>query len=323
MKTYQIRLRPHGSWCTPWDADSLFGALAWQVRELAGEDDLGRFLHQFTGEPPRFVGEAPPFVLSDAFPEGWLPCPLSAELKRLPELKAKFPEWVCEEQFKGVIRGSAQLLPREKWPAPLARGRNLHASINRVSGTTTGEGSSTLFEIPEWCFKEADGKRPELLVVYVKTDAWLDRLASLFESLAHTGFGKKRSSGRGGFAVEGKPQACEWIDKTYEDETADGFVSLSHFVPALGDPTHGRWSVVTKYPKFSPGAPAGTPFKGRLAMLRPGSTFHVQERVSPFYGRMLKGLSDRFPNSVQYGLSFAVPIRWPPVLTHGEQPIET
>ena len=304
MNTYRIRLRPLGTWCTPWDADSVFGALAWQVRQLAGEDDLCRFLEQF-------MGSAPPFVLSDAFPEGWLPCPLSAELKRLLEFKPKLPESVCEEQFKGLVKGSGQLLPREKWPAPLAPVRNLHASIHRVSGTTTGEGSSTLFETSEWCFQEADGKRPEFLVVYVRTDAWLDKVASLFESLGHMGFGKKRSSGRGAFEVEGKPEACEWIDKMYEDDAADGFVSLSHFVPAPGDPTDGRWKLVTKYPKFSPGAPSGTPFKGRLTMLCPGSAFRVPGKVAPFYGRMLKGLSDRFPNSVQYALSFAVPIRWP------------
>ncbi len=316
MKTYQIRLRPLGTWCTPWHADSLFGALAWQIRDLAGEDNFRQFLDRFTGG-------APPFVLSDAFPEGWLPCPLSGELKRLPEFKSKLPEWVCEEQFKGIVKTSAQMMPRDEWPSPLAPVRSLHASIHRLSGTTTGEGSSSLFEIPEWCFKEADGKRPEMLVVYIKTDDWLDKLASLFESLGHVGFGKKRSSGRGAFTVGGKPEACEWIDQMYEDADADGFVSLSHFVPAPGDPTEGRWSVVTKYPKFSPEAPSGTPFKGRLAMLRPGSAFHLQGKVSPFYGRMLKGLSDRFPSSVQYGLSFAVPIRWPRVLMGVEQPAET
>ena len=304
MNTYRIRLRPLGTWCTPWHADTLFGALAWQVRQLAGENELRRLLDQF-------MSDAPPFVLSDAFPEGWLPCPLSAELKRLPEFKSKLPEWVCEEQFKGVIRASGQMIPREKWPEPLAAARNLHSSIHRISGTTTGEGSSSLFEIPEWWFREADGKTPECLVVYVKTDAWLDKLTSLFESLGHVGFGKKRSSGRGAFVVEGKPEACEWIDKMYEDGTADGFVSLSHFIPAPGDPAKGRWGMVTKYPKFSPGAPSGTPFKGRLTMLRPGSAFQVEGKVSPFYGRILKGLSDGFPDYVQYALAFAVPIRWP------------
>lgn len=304
MKTYQIHLRPLGTWCTPWHADSLFGALAWQVRDLAGEDDLRQFLDQF-------MSGAPPFVLSDAFPEGWLPCPLSGKLTPLPEIKSKLPEWVCEEQFKGIVKTSAQLLPREEWPTPLAPVRSLHASIQRISGTTTGEGSSSLFEIPEWCFRMADGKKPELLVVYVKTDAWLDRVTSLFRSLGHMGFGKKRSSGRGAFAVEGKAEPCEWIDKLHEDAAADGFVSLSHFVPAAGDPTDGRWSVVTKYPKFSPEAPSGTPFKGRLTMLRPGSVFHVSDKVSPFYGRMLRGVWPEFPGAVQYALAFAVPIRWP------------
>jgi len=299
MNTYRIRLRSLGSWCTPWHADSLFGALAWQVRQLAGDEGLEKFLNESHSATP-------PFILSDASPEGWLPCPLSAELLdglRDSNLQTKLPAWIPEGQFQSLVREPKPIPPLKEWPEPMVARRNLHASIHRTLGTTTGEGSN-LFETREWYFKEVDGKRPEGLVVYVRTDAWLDRVVSLFESLSSVGFGKKRSSGRGAFEVDGQPEVCEWMD---QQDGSNAFVALSHFVPAATDPREGRWSVVTKYPKFSPGAPSGAIFKGRLVMLRPGSAFRLSAPIRQFYGQMLKDPS----GSVQYARAFAVPMRWP------------
>ncbi len=312
MRTYRLILRPHGSWCTPWMADTLFGSLAWRLLRLAGEDELRRLIEEFSGAEP-------PFVLSDAFPEGWLPCPLSAELEKVSKgsnLKPKLPAWVREEQFKSLIRNSGKILPPQDPPQPVGAGSRLHVSIDRRAGTATGEGSSSLFEIPEWRLQKAGGSQPEHLVVYIRTGAWLDRLVTLFNCLSTTGFGKKKSSGRGAFEVAGEPQPCDWMD---DNEGADGFVSLSHFVPAETDPTEGRWAVAVKYPKFAAGAPTPGPFKGRLTMLRPGSVFKIVGSVEPFYGRMLRGLHQVFPQSVQYGLAFAVPMRWAKTEDEGQK----
>ena len=62
MKSARFRLCPLAAWGTPWQADSLFGALCWEVARIAGAPALSRLLQQFRKGPP-------PFLLSDAFPE--------------------------------------------------------------------------------------------------------------------------------------------------------------------------------------------------------------------------------------------------------------
>jgi CRISPR-associated protein Csm4 len=91
-------------------------------------------------------------------------------------------------------------------------------------------------------------------------------------------------------------------------EASNGFVSLSPFVPAPGDPTDGCWSLAVKYPKFSPEAPVTHPFKGRVVMFRPGSAFRVSGRIRPLYGRIIEGLRTEFPDAVHYALALPVPM---------------
>lgn len=301
MRTYRLKLKPQAPWSTPWHADTLFAALAWQVVQRLGEGAIDSLLEAF-------LSGTPPFLLSDALPEGWFPCPLSTTLHPLPGAnpKYKLPTWVTEEQFRTLIKERAPLLPQASWPEPLASSRTLHASIDRALGTSGGKGN--LFETDEWYLRPADGKRASHLTVYIRTENFLDRLLDLFESLSQEGFGKKRSVGRGAFDVAGEPEACEWMDDL---SGANGFVSLSHFAPAESDPTDGRWRLLVKYPKFSPGVPVPSPFKGRLLMFRPGSVFRVFDSLRPFYGRVFTSLVPGFPKSAHYALAFTVPLRWP------------
>jgi len=300
MKAYRIRIEPITPWATPWYADTLFAALAWQVAQRTGEGSVRRLVD-------RFAEGDPPFILSDAFPEGWLPCPLSMSLQPLTEsnVKSKLPAWVSEDQFRGFITRPAPMLP-QSWESPVAFSRTLHASIDRHFGTTGGAGN--LFEVDSWHLRAGSPSSGRHLVVYVRTAEWLDRVVDLLQSLSSEGFGKKRSAGMGAFRLVGFPEACDWMDHC---DGADGYVSLSHFIPSADDPTDGRWGLLTKYPKFAPGAPVKSPFKGRVLMLRPGSVFRASAPIRPFYGRIVKGIWPDFPAAIQYGLAFSVPVRWP------------
>ncbi len=255
-----------------------------------------------------FVKRQPPFLLSDAFPEGWLPCPAFATVQALPDsnVKPKRPEWIREAEFRSLIVEPAPLLPQVSAPNPVSAVRTLHASIDRRLGTTGGEGN--LFEVNSWHLSPNGNDSLRYLVVYIRTADWLERVVELFHSLSLSGFGKKRSAGRGAFRVVGDPIPCEWMDHT---DGTNGFVSLSHFIPAADDPTEGEWRLLTKYPKFSPGLPGGSVFKGRVLMLRSGSAFRAAAPVRAFYGGVLKGIYSGFPEAVQYGLAFSVPVRWP------------
>jgi CRISPR-associated protein Csm4 len=246
---------------------------------------------------------SPPFVLSSAFPEGWLPCPLSAKVKELPDsnAKCKRPTLVREEQFRSLITGTGEILPSESPQPDAVRLRSrLHASIDRITGTTSGEGS--LFEVDEWFLDESISAD---LSLFVRTHDGPGQVRDLLSSLSNGGFGKKRSAGRGAFRLVDEPVVCDWMDSM---EASNGFVSLSTFVPAPGDPTDGRWSLVVKYPKFSPEAPVTHPFKGRVVMFRPGSAFRASPPIRSFYGRMIGGVRAEFPDAVHYALAFAVPM---------------
>jgi CRISPR-associated protein Csm4 len=301
MKTYRFRLKPLAAWSTPWQSDTIFGSLCWELRKLQGEDSLRQFLR-------RYEEGQPPFVLSDALPEGWFPLPLCARLQDLPRLnfKARSPEWISEEQFRALIRQPGPILPQPSWPEPISSTRELHAAIDRSTNTTGGGGN--LFELQEWFLTPGISPAHSHLALYVRTDDSLDLAGTLLRSLASSGYGKKKTIGRGAFEVVGKPEACEWLDET---AGADGFVSLSHFIPGRKDPTEGAWTLLTKYPKYAAGAPAPGAFKGRLTMFRPGSVFRIAGPIAGFYGRVLKNLHEGFPEPVHYALAFPVPICWP------------
>ncbi|PYP86155.1 MAG: hypothetical protein DMG65_19210 [Candidatus Angelobacter sp. Gp1-AA117] len=301
MKTYRFKLRPLTPWSTPWQADTIFGSLCWEMLRLEGQDALRRFLQQFDADEP-------PFIISDALPDGWFPRPLFLQLHQLPGLnfKAKMPDWLAEDQFRQSIREPGKLLPQSCWPELMRSSRELHASIDRFYGGTGGEGN--LFEVQQWSFQKEVHRDSRQLCLYVKTRHSLALVTSLIRALATSGFGKKKSVGRGAFELTEEAQPCEWMDGT---DGANGFISLSHFVPAPADPIDGVWDLLTKYPKYGANAPSRTPFKGRLTLLRPGSAFRVREDVRPFYGKLLRNLDKDYPDPVHYGLAFAVPMRWP------------
>jgi CRISPR-associated protein Csm4 len=301
MRTYRFKLRPLTPWSTPWHADTIFGSLCWELLGMQGEESLKRFLR-------RCEAGDPPFVISDALPEGWLPRPLFIRLHQLPGLnfKARASNWLSESQFRTVIHAPRTVLPEPFLPEPVRASRELHAAIDRFSGTTGGEG--VLFEVEQWSFDRKNNPGLHQLDLYVKTNDSLDLVTALLRSLEASGYGKKKSIGRGAFQLIGEATPCEWMDDT---ASADGFVSLSHFIPAPTDSTDGVWDLLTKYPKYGARAPAPGPFKGRLTVLRPGSAFRVKGDVLPFYGRILRNLQKGYPDPMHFGFAFAVPVRWP------------
>lgn len=306
MRSYRFILEPLSPWCTPWQADTLFASLCWELLKLEGEASLKRFLR-------RFQTREPAFVLSDALPEGWFPRPLFTRLHQLPKLnfKPKMADWITEEHFRGLLSNPGGILPRPSWPDPILSTRELHAAIDRDSGTTSGEGGN-LFEVEEWLLHPKAVPASRRLALYVRTRDSLELAATLLHSLETSGFGKKKSVGRGNFRIVGEPEPFPWMDDV---PGANGFVSLSHFVPCSSDSTDGVWRLLTKYPKYGTQAPAPGPFKGRLTMLQPGSTFRVTGTVRPFYGRMLTELHKGYPDPMHYGLAFPLPLHLPAEMT--------
>ena len=129
----------------------------------------------------------------------------------------------------------------------------------------------------------------------------------LFQYIADTGYGKRKSVGYGqiekysfepfkGFEIPANP---------------DGFISLSNFVPAPSDPRQGCWRTLTKYGKMGEAfSLEESAFKKPLLMLEAGAVFYDRP-LRPFYGSMVKDLSPRYNEAVQYALALPVPVALP------------
>lgn len=124
--------------------------------------------------------------------------------------------------------------------------------------------------------------------------------------LAQGGYGKKRTTGKGAFSLNSFERFNGF--GLPEGVIANGFVMLSHFVPAATDPTDGAWKVRVKYGKLGDEKTfCGNPFKKPLIMLQPGAVFRT-ENPKLWYGMLVENIAFTDPDVVQYGFGFAVPL---------------
>lgn len=312
METYRIKIKLHGGFITPFQADTLFGGICWLIRYREGSDYLQRMLADFRAGNPWFV-------LANACPGDLLPRPLirinrSAPANRDEQLmqanegkRVKKIEYLTREEFISLINGAAPVLEnREK---PLIRSSVLHNQISRISGTTAGGGQ--LFEQVESHIakRNEDGQDHQgCLSIYIKLrePGLRDWLLELFSLLGQTGLGKRKSAGKGSFSVI----EMEQYDFFEGVKEPNGYLSLSHFVPAPGDPTEGIYKTFVKYGKLGEEyALTGCPFKYPLLMLQAGCVFFTKGEIRPFYGQMIDHIAPAHPEVLQYALAFSVPVR--------------
>ena len=138
----RVKLKPVGVWTTPWQADSLLGAMACAWARSRGENALRQdFL-----EP--WLTREPLFVVSDAFPGDSLPTPSSLPLwwDWPPEERknVKKHRWMTMADFRRFQEGKKPNL--EDSGISIRDHVRLRNSISRVSNTTGGGGE--LFEVP-------------------------------------------------------------------------------------------------------------------------------------------------------------------------------
>lgn len=305
MKWYRIRLQLRSWFATPWLADTVFGHLCWGMVYLLGEQALAAFLQRYSdGEPP--------LLLSNGFPGDYLPCPIIS----LPIVEPTAPREVQEEQFdlqralrekelvtlqefNQVIRsGDLKSVSGHTEPVlPLSRVA-LKNQLNRVTCTTGAEG--TLYSFEEYF-------HPEVVIFAKIADDFVEISKQLFEHLAQTGFGKRKSVGYGQVAK----LVFEQFSGFAQPVDANGFVTLSNFVPAANDPIAGNWRIIVKYGKMGEErATGGRVFKKPLVMLTAGSTFY-DAPCREYYGRLVFGLNPAYPDAIHYGLALPVPMRLP------------
>jgi len=297
MKTYAITLAAASPHITPFQADTVFGHLCWAVAHRDGDQGLNKFL-----EP--FLAGAPPFVLSDGFPGGWVVKPAGFEQTLNDESVKKSIKkagYITLDDFKSFQAGKAEYHPgKVNWSRSLAT----HNRIDRETGRTPERGEGGLFTLEETVI-------PNVVIYLQATDeVWKAQVAELFGLISMTGYGKKKAIGKGQFTVE----SVKECDTFGGPANADGFVTLSGFCPATDDPVDGAYRTFVKYGKLGEELTfCGNPFKRPLLMVTPGSVFKTNGQPKEYYGRMVKNVSKAKPEVVQYAYAFAVPVKYPVV----------
>ncbi len=305
---FRLTLTLRSATASAWQADTFFGHLCWALVQREGEDVLHSFLSQYDrGQPP--------LVLSNGFPGDFLPRlilpplpsdPAQFKVERIrgarAHKRAAQVSYLSLGEFNQVRQGE-RTTPEPK--AGMQRRVTMKNQISRLTGTTGEEGQ--LYPQEE-SYASPDDRGQSRVTFYLRTTSeFLGLFRALVEQVAAEGYGKRKTVGYGEIA-DWKLEPFEGFEQLVE---ADGFVSLSNFVPARDDPRDGYWQMLVKYGKLGEAlATSDNPFKQPLVMLAAGSCFR-HTPVRPWYGRLVHEISPAHPEVVQYGLAFALPIRFP------------
>lgn len=314
MEDYRIRIRLLSPLGTPWQSDTVFGHLCWQVALGRGDIGIVELL-----EP--FRQGRPPFVLSDGFPGDLLPRPLIPEPRSdgcsaasyAAARERKRSRFISPADLAAFRRGDDSLAD------PIAISWRLfevpHAAIQRHTGTTgptdEAEGGS-FFSTELAALEEGD-----TISLYLRAEGdWGQWVPAMLKEMSPLGFGRDRSTGAGAYEV----LDAEPFGEFGPIAGANAFLSLSSYCPAHEDPMLGYWRVRLKYGKLGETASKGNPFKRPLVQFEPGAVFYVDgEPVRPYYGRSVSDIAPGMPEAIQCGYTLAVACRRP----EADRPAET
>jgi CRISPR-associated protein Csm4 len=281
VEKFRVRLKINTPLATPFQSDTLFGEFCWHFGFLYGFDRLEKLLKQEV-----FV------AFSDVFPEGWLPMPKfplkggfdSVEsYKRFKELKKKkfikvevFTRAIEESNdFKGFGEKLYELAAEEEERKPLKQSLRVRVAINRLTGTAY-EGK--LFQEEESFPKE------EFFNLYGLFEPALisrSEVKAALEFLGLSGFGAKKSSGKGKFEI------VEFTEGWNLPERGDSwFISLSTGLPEKEEIEDFYADFFTKFPKHGREVARPEVFKEPLILSRPGSIFRAREKKE-VYGSLV------------------------------------
>ncbi len=303
---HRVTIRLTAPLGTPVVSGTLFGHLCWAMVDLRGEEALADWLTAME------TGRRPPFLLSDAFPAGFLPRPLMPP--RWPEgdppleratkwKKARKAVLVRREDFLELRKGA----PEAAWaeaaadasPPEPEEHRHAHNRIDRIRNTTPE--SAGIWFVDDLWYDGRDGR--DRLDVYVDTDLDAALLRDLFTLVGENGYGRDITHGRGFFAVE--ELAPDGGLVAFE---GNRLVSLSRgcLTDNMREPRYRR---TTHYGKLAirMNALTGRPWKKPILLTLPGASFRPADD-GPF-GRLLAGVHLDRPEIRFNAWHLAIPYR--------------
>lgn len=292
MKKYLVKFELKSYFSTPLMSDTLFGHICWGVLYNDGEKALLNFLEENRQKPK--------LLLSDGFPQNYLPMPLlkpdkgedvneqkdrkkyaenKKYRKKVRYIKKDFIfegkkisfKKVCEDFEKGntdelKIRAHPEFIK-------VMRTRNV---IDRYTQTATDGG---LFSVDEIYLQ---GEK--IVDLYAVTEYEKDVLKKYINFGIQRGYGADKSTGAGIFEIKS-------IEETAFPEKGDYLLALSSFIPSENEILEDlRAEIMTKFGKIGDNHDFfQVPFKKPMIMFRAGASFMAREN-DIYAGRMLEGI---------------------------------
>lgn len=300
MKTYRFTLKPLTAFGTPLVGDSLFGQFCWALVHRYGEQRLTELLQGYTEQQP-FI------VISDAFPQGYLPLPVlpsklweKGAIDDRKQLKKR--AWIAFEAHSQAVNAwqknakpDSEILQKTKQNQP-------HNTLNRQT-MTTGTGEFAPYAMPQIWFTQ--DTTFDLYLVFDERIT-LDEITQCLQDIGQSGFGRDASIGLGKFELVGEPQAVQFGTKN-----ANACLTLANTAPQnLG--LHKENSFYQLHTRFgrhgSLKALGSNPFKKPIILAKTAAVFAVENWDQPFLGNGLSGVSEGQREAVHQGYAPVVPI---------------
>jgi len=324
MHCFSVTLKQLSAFATSFKGDTLFGQLCWAINNRLGETQLQQCLDGYHQDQP-FA------VLSDAFPEGYLPLPkLPSSFYQLPEGQdrkaVKKRAWLPDSQIQApveqwlghAVNGAkiASTYPANKHKANIyyhslsEQHPQPHNTINRNTNTT-GEGGFAPYSVEQEWF--IPGLR---WTVYVLLDT--DRLNAencqqCLTDIGLFGYGKDASIGMGKYEI------IEFKEHTLPAQSnANACLTLAPCAPqGKGyDSQRSYYQPFTRFGRHGDAAvhQKGKPFKNPVLLAQTAAVFTTQPPVTGFIGQGIGGngeLSKTISGTVQQGYAPVIAINLP------------
>lgn len=329
MQSFCVTLTPLSAFATPLKGDTLFGQLCWAIRNRQGEACLNQCLEGYTNVQP-FA------VVSDAFPEGYLPLPkLPSSFYQLPdnedrkvvkkrswlpeaELQKPLTEWLCHSVNASAI--ATEINDNQRGTEPIASSRlnstslsekhpQPHNTINRQTNTT-GEGGFAPYSIDQEWF--IPGLRWTLYILLDTDRLSMEDCQQYLTDIGQFGFGKDASIGLGKFQIESFQE-----QPLPAQNNANACLTLAPCAPqGLGfDNQDSFYQLFTRFGRHGDVAvhQEGKPFKNPVLLAQTAAVFATSPPKSGFIGQGIGGngeLSKTLKATVHQGYAPVIAINF-------------
>ncbi len=315
MTIYQMTITPKTPFSSLIKGDTLFGYACWEymyAHDAHGKDalDLDNILRDYA--------HTPPFVVSDAFPKGYIPRPqvpshMLGLTKEDPSMKKKkkIPYCAVSDMKKPINEWLSGDKEQESFVTTDTR---THNRINRKTCSTDEDFAPYNKKI--LYLNQKLNKHWHIYIVLPSNSSIdIDTVGDLIKSIGQMGYGGGKTRGMGKFAVDEITAYSPPVNKN-----CNAFLTLAPHISQGGTNTQQcYYKPFTRFGKMGDmGALSQKPFKSPILMINTGAIITPQtyDSRTEYIGQGIGGidddgkgkLSESIPQAVHQGYSPVIPV---------------